>query len=857
LGLKDETANLGEQNMNLKKTKIFAIVTLTFLILSMIPFVNMPLAEAANIKTYAFIAVSPNRISLGESTVVNIWLQPIPPSQYYVFHGLSVTVTKPDGTTETLGPYTTYTIGSAYFNYLPTMLGNYSFKLNYPGESFANGTVTYLPSETPQNTALSVQQDPLPVGRPENSLPTEYWTNPINARNRSWSSIAGNWLIRGYNTSYSMSNSDAGKGFNPYSLAPRTSHIMYTKELALGGLIGGDYGSDSFYAGLTYEAKLTPPIIMDGKMYYRTYPSDFGYYQGVAGSYPGAVCVDLRTGEELWRNDKVNLDAGQIYDYVSGNQMGGIPYLWDFGSWGAFAFFAMGPSLMFRPTTWHMYDGNTGNLIANFTGALASSFIQTPAVVYGADGTMYAYFLSGAGGWLAMWNSTKALESASIVSNTMGTNIGFLRNIPGTYNWSKGIQWNVTVPVHMVMDSTGALFQSANGVTGNVLIAAVESRAISYKEIGYSLTTGQQLWVHDLDPDHYTAARAFGEGKYAGMNPNTRSWFGYDANTGTQLWTSDAADYPWGTYGLSGVIAYGKLYALSFDGHVHAYDLNTGHEVFSYYSGDDLFRETPYGTFPFYYGPIIADGVVFAGNGEHSPTQPLYRGYQLHAFDAENGTAVWTLPGWHVIQAIADGYLVSYNAEDNNMYVFGKGPSAMTVNAPAVGVTTATPITISGTVIDISGGTRQEAKAANFPNGVPCVSDASQSAWMEYVYMQQPCPESVTGVPVDISVLDSNGNYRSIGSTTSDGSGTFALTWTPDISGDYTVVASFAGSESYYPSNAETHFTASDTAPTPAPTQAPTQSAADMYFVPAVAGIIVSIIIGFTLLALLLLKKRP
>jgi hypothetical protein len=181
----------------------------------------------------------------------------------------------------------------------------------------------------------------------------------------------------------------------------------------------------------------------------------------------------------------------------------------------------------------------------------------------------------------------------------------------------------------------------------------------------------------------------------------------------------------------------------------------------------------------------------------------------------------------------------------------------MTVNAPAVGVTTATPITISGTVIDISGGTRQEAKAANFPNGVPCVSDASQSAWMEYVYMQQPCPESVTGVPVDISVLDSNGNYRSIGSTTSDGSGTFALTWTPDISGDYTVVASFAGSESYYPSNAETHFTASDTAPTPAPTQAPTQSAADMYFVPAVAGIIVSIIIGFTLLALLLLKKRP
>ena len=71
---------------------------------------------------------------------------------------------------------------------------------------------------------------------------------------------------------------------------------------------------------------------------------------------------------------------------------------------------------------------------------------------------------------------------------------------------------------------------------------------------------------------------------------------------------------------------------------------------------------------------------------------------------------------------------------------------------------------------------------------------------MEYVYMQQPCPTDVTGVPVDISVLDSNGNYRSIGSTTSDGSGKFALTWTPDIPGDFTIVAAFAGSKSYYSS---------------------------------------------------------
>jgi len=115
----------------------------------------------------------------------------------------------------------------------------------------------------------------------------------------------------------------------------------------------------------------------------------------------------------------------------------------------------------------------------------------------------------------------------------------------------------------------------------------------------------------------------------------------------------------------------------------------------------------------------------------------------------------------------------------------------------------------------------------------------------------------VTGVPVDISVLDSNGNYRSIGSTTSDGSGMFTFTWCPDISGDYTVVASFAGSESYYPSSVETSFTVVEPAPTAAPTEVPAQSAADLYFVPAIAGLFVLVIVVAIVLALLMLRKRP
>ena len=43
---------------------------------------------------------------------------------------------------------------------------------------------------------------------------------------------------------------------------------------------------------------------------------------------------------------------------------------------------------------------------------------------------------------------------------------------------------------------------------------------------------------------------------------------------------------------------------------------------------------------------------------------------------------------------------------------------------------------------------------------------------MGYVYQQQPLPNNFTGVPVTIDVMDSNGNYRNIGTATTDATGT-------------------------------------------------------------------------------------
>ena len=159
-------------------------------------------------------------------------------------------------------------------------------------------------------------------------------------------------------------------------------------------------------------------------------------------------------------------------------------------------------------------------------------------------------------------------------------------------------------------------------------------------------------------------------------------------------------------------------------------------------------------------------------------------------------------------------------------------------------------------MIDTAAGTKQNEQTARFPNGVPAVADEYMTPWMEYVYQQKPKPADATGVEVVLSVLDPNNNVYEVGRTTSDASGMFKLMFTPEVPGEYTVIATFEGSESYWPSFAETAIGVSEApAATPAPTPMP-ESIADMYFVPAVIGIIVAIAIVGALLALML-RKRP
>jgi hypothetical protein len=205
---------------------------------------------------------------------------------------------------------------------------------------------------------------------------------------------------------------------------------------------------------------------------------------------------------------------------------------------------------------------------------------------------------------------------------------------------------------------------------------------------------------------------------------------------------------------------------------------------------------------------------------------------------------------------ISDGYLIGLNYYDNKIYSYGKGPSELTVAAPDSGVEVGKSLVIHGSVTDISPGTKQTEQAARFPNGVPAVSDNSEEAWMEYVYSQQARPTNATGVPVRIDVIDSNGNFRTIGNTTSDASGFYSFDWKPDVPGKYTVIATFEGSASYWPSSSQAAFVADEVSPqqTQQPIVATPSNDTNLFYATAAIILAIAIVGALTLLAV---RKRP
>ncbi len=782
---------MSNQNVE-KRLSLKSIISVAFVLLLTTPLLmtTMLSVEAvdynASYPTTAFCVVSPNPIGVNNPVSVIFWLGTAPPqnSNQAVYTGWKITIeiTKPDGSTETKGPYTTDSVGGGYFIFTPTATGDYTFKATFPGQEVTLSSVSpfmgltagtyYFQASESNKIPLVVQEASMKI-LDQTALPTDFWSNPITAENQEWYAIAGNSL------SSMMSDYLA-----EYTTAPNSAHIIWTKPLAFGGITGGSSGwGINYYNAIPYEPYFTPPVIISGRLFYNTHTQGFGT------ASPGVACLDLRTGDLIWeKSDMPQITCGQTYTCQLQDGYGAVAYLWA----------SSGVNLL-------MYDAFTGELvttIGNATGGFSP--------LYGPQGELLVYSLDGVSLKLSLWNSTRALMSQSGIQWSAQA-----WRPPATVDYKNGIQWDVSVPAVSGGTPSQGFIDLANGVlvAEATITATMNTDNPTFVDIGYSTKDGSQLWTATRtgynwgfsgynSPGLLNMRLAYGEGIYAIFEKETTQMHAFNIKTGEWLWDTESfttyTHNDYSMYDWCGYIAYGKMYVTGYSGDVIAFDLS-GNELWTY-TQDNPGYTTPYGSWPMLDGIFFADGKVFLPTEEHTPNTPMLRGYRLICIDANSGQKIWDIPNFPRSWAIADGVLVDYSCYDNLAYAFGKGNSATTVTATA-GV--GNSVVIQGTVTDQSPG--QTAKGIPAA-GTPAICDEKMSAWMAYLYQQQAMPTDVFGVPVALTVIDPSGASHEIGTVTSDANGNFAMLYTPASQGLYTVIATFAGTNSYFASHAETHF---------------------------------------------------
>jgi hypothetical protein len=812
------------------------------------------------IPTTAFISVSPNPIGQGQSVLINLWLEP-PIAYQRFFSGYTITVTKPDNNTETIGPLNSYQgDATAWVQYSVDQLGIYKFKFTFAGNYLQAGwyyngkyyaTQADLPAgvstggmgfggaasfqsawyqgSTSPEVSLTVQQE-LVYSWPAAQLPTDYWTRPIPIENREWWVIGGHFPYTGVgggegwpaNTNAYASNYK----FTPYVEGPKTSHIAWMRQGALAGIAGGQFGYSSVGPGEGAYAG-TPNIIFQGRAYQTITKPAATTVNGITYSQAVSVwqCYDIRTGQVYWEQTGITQPPTIItFNQVSSS----VPGAGQTGQGtGTYSLVYIGSSRMIKYNPWN--------------GAVTLN-ISLPV----SSGTMYKdpYVLSVQDiGAAAGANRYKLINWT-----TTGTSTDFNTRIISNITYAFSSLGTVDYESNIAVTSASITPAGAGHALGQYLTAA-------------SLSTGQLLWNVTTNDIFFPSGLCADHGKVA-IRVLGGWWDCWNLQTGQLLWQTakpgeaGGEEYPWGDFGAYTIASYGGLvYDFSYAG-FYALDWNTGKIAWHYPTPAMPFESAtyPYMTL-FSNSPQIADGVLYYANGEHSPTQPLTRGWRLWALNATSGEYLWDINGGGSAGAVADGYLTYDNRYDGYMYVFGKGESATTVSAPQASVTAGTTAIISGTILDQSPA----------QPGAACVSKDSMSTYMEFLHQQRPIDGfyhnvTVTGVPISIDVIDPNSNFFHLDTVTSDEKGNFAYAWTPEIAGTYKISATFVGDESYGTSWATTYAAVAD-APTPAPTQEPVKlgESTNTLMMTVIAGVIAIIIaiavIGVVIMSML--KKRP
>jgi len=762
--------------------------------------------EGIEIPTFLQLNVSPNPVGKGQTLFINAFMTK-PSITAEVGGGgdryepIIVTMVKPDGSTYEFHPLTADPTGGAWTTCTPDQIGEYTFKASFPGKHIEKTVTPFFGSPTFYNftysastssiVTVTVQEDKVEWIYNSPGLPEEYWTRPIYATNWAWAALGGNWYGLGVPAFATTGGYDATGNFNPYSKAPETPHIVWSKPTHIGGQPGLPIPGDQMnqYMSTTITKNFFEPVILNGIIYYTK-------LAGPGGTKTSWEAVDIRTGEVLWtrsagESGSESIRMVQAVGYHSMQEYGSWAHL--YGTTGG-GFFGGGGDLT-------IYDAYTGEYLAEITGAQSPSYI-----VYDGPnmpGSLLGYYTSG--GNLNMWNSSK-------LTGGTGTGFDITYGVSGSYAWDDGIEWSIPLPTEL---NGNPISLSVSAVTPELILlrqaptpGTFVSLSFGYQiTAGYNAKTGALVWGpvnQSLPYFEDISLVAAGEGAYVLHNKDSNEAYGYSLENGNFLWGPiELVGNGWSTLSRSSDVAYGLCYIWDIGGYCNALNLQTGKIEWSFTRGGAGY-DTPYGIYPLWYNDAIADGKIYLSEGTmYNP--PLHPARTV-CINATTGELIWSILSYsgRVPPAIADGYMIIWNSFDMKIYSFGKGPTETAVSIQNDVVSLGSSILIKGTVMDISSGAEQDGVIERFPNGLPAVADEDMEDWMEYVYMQQAIPGDATGVEVVFNAVDSDGNWHDVGRTTSDMSGMYSFMWTPDSEGKYTIVATFEGSESYWASHAET-----------------------------------------------------
>jgi outer membrane protein assembly factor BamB len=371
---------------------------------------------------------------------------------------------------------------------------------------------------------------------------------------------------------------------------------------------------------------------------------------------------------------------------------------------------------------------------------------------------------------------------------------------------------------------------------------------VTFPFVGFDTDTGALLYNVTREYSVSSSATS-GYGKVFAMCSDGY-WRAWSMDTGLEVWKATYPDaYPWGYFTVyTSAAAYGNFYGASYTGYVNCFDAATGENKWNYFSGKTT--ETSMGHYATWGAPAVADGKIFISEGSQHPiTTPFERGANIVALNATTGEVIWKFSlrdggADSGTKAIAEGKFFVTDSYTGYDFCFGKGKTATTVQVGPKSSVYGSHVVIEGTVKDLSSANQL------YP---ACVSDESMTPWMEYCNINGEMPTNATGVEVTLSVLDSNNNFRDIGTVTTDpyNDGFYTFDWAPDIPGAFTVYARFKGTDSYWPSNAASSFVAHEAPQTVEP-EAPVDNTMLMYGI--LAAVIVAIVIGLIAVFLTLRK---